>query len=105
MQCRARPLFHGDVRIVGAGAHELRLGAVDIHDWVEADGLRHHAAPPALECAENVRLRFRGRRRRKQERILELYPGERYRSIHGHTASQWCSSAALRAPATALMTS
>ena len=74
-------------RILGAGAHELGLGAVDVYHGMKADGLRDHAAPTAFESARDVGLRLGRRRRRKQEWIFELDPGESHRSIHTHTAS------------------
>src|SRR5207237_6659719 len=83
-----RAFFHGDVCIIRRGSHELRLGAIDVYDRMEADRLRHHSAPARLERAHDVRFRFRRRRRRKQKGILELNPGKSYRSIHSHTASK-----------------
>ena len=71
VQRRARPLLHGDERVLGRRAHELGLGADHVDDGVEPDGLGHHPAPSRLEGAKDVALRLRRRRGGEQEGILE----------------------------------
>jgi len=62
MERGAGALLHRQVRRIGVGTQEHRLGPDNVDDRVQADRLRHDAAPSGVERTQDVRLRF-GRRR------------------------------------------
>ena len=77
VQRGAGPLLHRQLARFRRGAQELGLRTGDVDHRVQADRLGDDAAPAGVEGAHDVGVRFGGRRRREQKRVLEPQPGER----------------------------
>src|SRR2546429_9721068 len=89
MQGSPSAFFHGDVGVFRVGAHELRFRTIDVDHRVEADRLRHHAAPASFERTRDVRFRLGRWPRGNQKGILELNPGTVYGLIATQTDSDF----------------